>query len=78
MLIDDILEYREMRTGLMALRLEVDPSIADEMLSRCEKAIQAVRALAYTEGYAQASSDRDRQRVRPLHLRAAQLGHVLA
>ena len=60
MLIDDIPEYREMRTGLMALRLEVDPSIADEMLSRCEKAIQAVRALAYTEGYDQASSDRDR------------------
>ncbi len=60
MLIDDIPEYREMRTGLMALRLEVPQSVADEILSRCEKAIHAVQALAYAEGYDQASSDRDR------------------
>ncbi len=60
MLVDDIPEYREMRKGLMALRLEVAPSIADEMLSRCEKAVHAVRKIAYAEGYDQASSDRDR------------------
>lgn len=59
MLIDDIPEYREMRTGLMALRLEVDASIADELLSRCEKAVHAIKDAAYTEGYDQASSDRD-------------------
>ncbi len=49
--IDDVPEYREMRTGLMALRLEVPPSIADDVLARCEKAILAVRDAAYKEGY---------------------------
>ncbi len=60
MLKDEVPEYREMTNGLMALLLELAPSIADDMLSRCEKAIHAVQALAYAEGYDQASSDRDR------------------
>ena len=59
MLLVDIPEYCEMRKGLMALRLEVDASIADELLLRCEKAVQAVKDAAYIEGYDQASSDRD-------------------
>lgn len=50
--IDDIPEYREMRRGLRALYLEVDPSIADDVLARCEKAILTVRGLAYEQGRA--------------------------
>ncbi len=60
MLIDNIPEYREMRTGLMALRLEVDASIADDLLLRCEKVVHAIKDAAYKEGYDQASSDHDR------------------
>ena len=56
MQIDDIPEYREMRKGLMALRLEVPSSVADDVLSRCEKAIFAVRVAAYAEGYDHAAS----------------------
>ncbi len=59
MLIDDIPEYREMRTALMALRPLVVPSIADDLLLRCKKVIHAVKDAAYKEGYDQASSDRD-------------------
>ncbi len=50
MQIDDVPEYREMRKGLMALRLEVPASVADEVLLRCEKAILAVREEAYYRG----------------------------
>ncbi len=60
MRIDNIPEYQEMRKGLMALRLEVPPQVADDLLSLCEKAILTVKGLAYQEGYDQASSDRDR------------------
>ncbi len=54
MLIDDVPEYREMRKGLMALRLEVAPSIANDLLGLCEKVILAVRDKAYAEGHQQA------------------------
>lgn len=50
MKIDDVPEYQAMRRGLMALRLEVDQSIANDLLSLCEKAIIAVRDEAYVEG----------------------------
>ncbi len=50
MILDEIAEYREMRKGLMALRLEVNHSIADDLLLRCEKACAAVRTVAYEEG----------------------------
>ncbi len=50
MILDDIVEYRDMRKGLMALRLEVDASIADDLLLRCEKACAAVRTVAQEEG----------------------------
>ena len=55
MIIDDVHEYREMRKGLMALRLEVPSSVADDVLSRCERAIHAVREMAYAEGYKHAA-----------------------
>lgn len=41
-MLDNIPEYREMRKGLTALRLEVSPSIADDLLSRCERAALAI------------------------------------
>ena len=50
MKLDDIPEYREMRKGLMALRLVVEPSVADDLLSICEKAILTVRDEAYAQG----------------------------
>lgn len=53
--LDDIPEYRAMRKGLMCLRLEVDSTIADDLLSRCEKAIHAVRSEAYQRGRAEES-----------------------
>lgn len=53
--LDDIPEYRDMRKGLMCLRLEVDSSIVDDLLSRCEKAIHAVRSEAYQRGRAEES-----------------------
>ncbi len=55
--IDDIPEYIEMRKGLMALRLEVDSSIADDLLARCEKAILTVRSEAYQRGRLDAIED---------------------
>ncbi len=51
MKIDDIPEYRAMRTGLMALRLEVPPLVADDVLSLCEKAALAIQNTAYREGH---------------------------
>ena len=51
MLIDDIPEYREMRKGLMALRLEVPAIIADNLLSRCERAALTVYNTGYVEGW---------------------------
>lgn len=56
MIIDDLPEYLEMRKGLMGLRLEVPPKVADDMLSLCERAIHAVRDKAYAEGYDTAAS----------------------
>lgn len=50
MKIDDVPEYQEMRNGLMALRLEVAPTIADDILSICENTILAVQDIAYKEG----------------------------
>lgn len=50
MLIDSIPEYQKMRRGLMALRLEVPPLVADDMLSLCEKAVLAIKDIAYKEG----------------------------
>ena len=47
--IDNIPEYQQMRRGLFALRLEVAPLIADDLLMLCEKAIRAVRDIAYQE-----------------------------
>ena len=48
--IDDIPEYQEMRKGLMALRLVVEPSVADDLLSLCEKAILTVHKEGYQRG----------------------------
>lgn len=51
-MLDDIPEYQEMRTGLMAFRLEVPQSVADDILSRCEKAALAIKDAAFKEGWA--------------------------
>ncbi len=50
MKLDEITEYRAMRTGLMALRLEVHHSVVDDLLLRCERACAAVRTVAVEEG----------------------------
>ena len=48
--IDDIAEYKNMRNGLMALRLAVTPSVSDDLLLLCERAVFAIRDLAYKHG----------------------------
>lgn len=47
-MMDDIPEYKQMRRGLMALRLEAHPSVVNDMLALCEKAVHA----AYEAGQA--------------------------
>ena len=51
-LLEDIPEYMDMRKALMALRLEVPPDIADDILSHCEKAALAIKSAAWQAGYA--------------------------
>ena len=48
--IDDIAEYKNMRNGLMTLRFEVAPSMSDDLLLLCERAIITIRDLAYKHG----------------------------
>ncbi len=50
MQLDDIPEYQEMRRGLMALRLEVPQTVADDMLALCEKAALAIRDAGFEGG----------------------------
>ncbi len=56
-ILDSIPEYQQMRKGLMALRLEAPPLVVDDLLVLCEKAVHAVREIAYSEGYTQASDE---------------------
>lgn len=48
--LDGIPEYIEMRKGLTALRLEVPPQVADDMLAICERAALTIRDKAYQRG----------------------------
>lgn len=48
--IDDNPEYKAMRKGLMALRLEAPPLVCDDLLSLCEQAVQSVKKDAYEAG----------------------------
>ncbi len=59
MQVDDVPEYQEMRRALLELRKELSTSMADDILTRCEKAIHAVRDAAIQDTLANTKETED-------------------